>query len=79
MAEVLDGMLRSPLFVPYLRRAHVLAPILGDTTYTGTHPTEPDPVIESAARIPDNLMFLHASELTFFVSSAMLFTQAAVN
>ncbi|EPS96072.1 hypothetical protein FOMPIDRAFT_101567 [Fomitopsis schrenkii] len=42
------------------------APILGDTTYTGTHPTEPDPVIESAARIPDNLMFLHASELTFF-------------
>lgn len=79
MAEVLDGMLRSPLLEPCLMPIYVLAPILGDAAYTGTHPTEPDPAVTSAARIPDGLMFLHASELTFFVSSTMFFTQVAVN
>ncbi|KAI0725539.1 pseudouridine synthase [Fomitopsis betulina] len=55
------------------------APILGDAAYTGTHPTEPDPAVTSAARIPDGLMFLHASELTFFrYRPAGLITHAAL-
>ncbi|KAH9921645.1 pseudouridine synthase [Fomitopsis serialis] len=39
------------------------APVLGDTKYTGTLP--PDPSIASAVSIPNDLLFLHAAEVSF--------------
>ncbi|KAI0725533.1 pseudouridine synthase [Fomitopsis betulina] len=41
------------------------APILGDSRHLGTHSSELDPAITAATAIPDDLLYLHAAEMTF--------------
>ena len=79
MAEVLDGMMRLPLMSPTLRRIHTSASILGDAIYGGAQATEPEAILKNSTPISDGLMFLHAAELTFFVSSATIIAQGVAD
>lgn len=71
MAEVLDGKI-DPSPVSTRTESFISAPILGDATYTGTHRMDPNVLVPTFARNLDGLMFLHAAELTFSVSLAIV-------
>lgn len=68
MADVLDG--RAPdrfLVFSSLLTLHDVAPILGDSRHLGTHCAELDPAITASTAVPDDLLYLHAAEMTFAV------------